>query len=323
MPDLYPEIEPHDRGMLDVGDGNRVYWETCGNPRGKPAVVLHGGPGSGCTPWHRRLFDPAAYRIVLFDQRGCGRSRPHAGDAATSLDANTTWHVIADMERLRAHLGIERWLVLGGSWGSVLGLTYAERYPERVTELIVFGVSTGRYREVDWLFRGGIAIFFPEQWERLLAFVPEAERDADIVEVYARLLHDPDPAVRGRAAEEWCLWESATPDWPPMTGLAPRFRDPAYAMAFARIVTHYICHYHWLEDGALLRDAGALAGIPGSIINGRFDFQGPIANAWTLHRAWPRADLVIVDNAGHAAGNAAITGELVRTTHRFRGPEQT
>jgi proline iminopeptidase len=323
MAALYPEIEPYEHGMLDVGDGNRVYWETCGNPHGKPAVVLHGGPGSGCTPWHRRLFDPAAYRVVLFDQRGCGRSTPHASAPETDLAVNTTAHLLADIERLRDHLGINRWLVIGGSWGSVLGLAYAEQHPERVSELVLWGVSTGRYKEVDWLFRGGIAIFFPEQWERLRAAAPAKGRDTDIVEAYARLLHDPDPEVRRRAAYKWCLWESATPDWPPATGLSPRFQDPAYAMAFARLVTHYIRHNQWLEDGVLLRNAGALAGIPGTIVNGRFDFQGPIGNAWDLRRAWPRADLVIVENAGHAAGNTGITEALIRATDQYRASGDT
>jgi proline iminopeptidase len=315
--DLYPAIEPYAHGLLDVGAGNLIYWETCGNPHGKPAIVMHGGPGSGCTPWHRRLFDPSAYRLVLFDQRNCGRSAPHASDPETDLAGNTTQHLIADMERLREHLHVERWLVFGGSWGSTLALAYAERYPDRVTEMILFGVTTGRHAEFDWLFRGGVAIFFPEQWDRLRASVPVAERDGDIVAAYHRLLYDPDPAVRARAAEAWCLWESATPAWPPSTGLAKRFTNPRFALAFARIVTHYVRHNAWLEDGSLLRDAGALAGIPGVLVNGRFDFQAPIANAWELKRVWPRAELVIVDAAGHAADHPSLTQELIRATNRF------
>ncbi|HEV8575254.1 MAG TPA: prolyl aminopeptidase [Dehalococcoidia bacterium] len=319
---LYPPIEPYEHGMLDLGDGNLVYWETCGNPRGKPAVVLHGGPGSGCTDWHRRLFDPSAYRLVLFDQRNCGRSTPHASEPDIDLTCNNTQNLIADIELLRQLLGVERWLVLGGSWGSVLALAYAERHPDRVSEMVLFGVATGRRAESDWLFRGGVAGFFPEQWERLRGAVPAAERDGDIVDAYHGLLFDPDLSVRERAAYEWCLWESATPAWPPSTELARRFRDPKFALAFARLVTHYVRHDAWIEDGSVLRDAGSLAGIPGIVINGRYDFQSPIGNAWELKRAWPRAELVIVDNAGHAANHADITRELVRATDRFaRRPE--
>lgn len=317
MKGLYPEIEPYQHGLLEVGDGNAMHWETCGNPRGKPAVVLHGGPGSGCTPWHRRLFDPQAYRVVLFDQRGCGRSTPHASAPDTDLESNNTSNLIADIERLRQHLDVDRWLVLGGSWGSTLALAYAETHPDRVTEMILFGVTTGRRSEFDWIFRGGIAPLFPEQWQRLRDAVPVAERDGDIVEAYHRLLNDPDPKVRRRAAEAWCLWESATPDWPPKTGLAERFKDPTYAMAFARIVTHYVRHNAWLEDGRLLRDAGALAHVSGIMVNGRFDVQAPIGNEWELSRAWPRAQLVIVDDAGHAASHQGITQELIGATDHF------
>lgn len=319
MPGLYPEIEPYAHGLLDVDGGHHVYWETCGNPRGKPAVFVHGGPGSGCTPWSRRLFDPSVYRIALFDQRNCGRSLPHASAPDADLAGNTTDHLIADMERLRQHLGIERWLALGGSWGSALALAYAERYPERVSELVLFGVATGRRVEFDWLFRGGLAMFFPEQWERLRAAAVVARQDGDIVEAYHRLLFDPDPETRQRAAEAWCLWESATPDWPPSTGLAGRFTDPAFALAFARIVTRYVRHNAWLEDGSLIRGAGALSGIPGILVNGRFDFQSPIANAWELRRVWPRAELVIVDDAGHAAGHPGLTQAIIQATNRFAG----
>ena len=315
--DLYPENEPLAHGMLDVGDGNLVYWETCGNPKGKPAVVLHGGPGSGSSPWFRRLFDPDAYRIVLFDQRGCGRSRPHAADPETDLAPNNTTTLIGDIERLRAHLSIDRWLVLGGSWGSTLALAYAEAHPDHVLEMVLFGVTTGRRSEFDWTFRGGLAVFFPEEWDRLRAAIPSRIRDGDVVEAYGRLLNDPDAGVRQRAAEAWCLWESATPGWPPRVGLAQRFRDPQYAMAFARIVTHYVRHNAWLEDGSLLRGARALSEIPGVLVNGRFDFQAPIANAWELQRVWPRAELVIVDDAGHTP-NAGVGVELVRATERFK-----
>ncbi len=317
MTDLYPPIDPYERGMLDCGDGNQIYWEACGAADGKPAVVLHGGPGSSCTPWHRRLFDPAAYRIVLFDQRGCGRSTPHASTLGTSLAHNDTAHLLGDIERLRQRLCIERWLVLGGSWGSALALAYAEQHRARVSELVLFGVTTGRREEFDWLFRAGIARLFPEQWERLCAALPPGEPGRDVIESYDRLLNDADIAVRRRAAEAWCLWESATPDWPPAPGLAVRFRDPDYALAFARIVVHYVRHDAWLGDDRLLRDAAMLAEIPGVLINGRFDFQAPIGNAWALHRAWPQAELVVVDDAGHAAAAGGITAEIVRATDRF------
>jgi len=317
MTGLYPEIDPYDHGRLEVSDGNLVYWETCGNPRGKPAVVLHGGPGSGCVAWHRRLFDPQAYRIVLFDQRGCGRSAPHASAPQTSLTSNNTANLMADIGLLRRHLDIARWLVLGGSWGSTLGLAYAQAHPDQVSELILFGVSTGRRSDFDWLFRGGLAAFFPEQWARLRDALPPDERDDDVVEAYHRLLNDPDPGVRKRATLAWCMWESATPAWPPTSGLAERFDDPKYALAFARIVTHFVRHNAWLEDEDLLSGAKLLADIPGILINGRFDFQAPVATAWELHRVWARSELVIVEDACHAASSPGISNELVRATDRF------
>ena len=317
MSDLYPEIEPYEQGFLEVDDDNLVYWEICGNPQGKTAIVLHGGPGSGCSPWHRRLFDPSVYRLVLFDQRNCGRSTPHASALDTSLSCNTTAHLIDDIEHLRRYLNVDRWLVLGGSWGSTLALAYAEKYPERVTEMILFGITTGRHKEVDWLFRGGVSIFFPEQWERLRAALPGAERDGDIVEAYFRQLNASDLNVRKRAAEAWCMWESATPEWPPSTGLAKRFTNPTFALAFARIVIHYMHHNLWLEDGCLLRNADVLADIPAILVNGRFDFQAPLANAWELKRALAHAELVIVDNAGHTASDLCITQELILATDRF------
>jgi proline iminopeptidase len=315
-PDLYPEIEPYAHGMLDVGEGNRVYWETCGNPSGKPALVVHGRPGSGCSPWFRRLFDPRAYRIVLFDQRNCGRSLPHAADAATDLAANTTQHLVEDMEGLREKLDVDRWLVLGGSWGSALGLAYAESHPERVSEMVLFGVTTGRHSELEWSFRGGVSLFFPEAWTTLVDALPPEYSSGDVVESYARWLAAPNPQTRGRAARAWCTWESATPHWPPKTGLDKRFEDPDYAMAFARIVTHYVRHGLFLDDGVLLQNARFLSDIPGILINGRFDFQAPIANAWELQRVWPQATLVIVDDAGHVA-DASTAREIVRATDRF------
>jgi proline iminopeptidase len=318
---LYPEIEPYDRGLLDVGDGNQVYWEICGNPEGKPALVLHGGPGSGCTSWHRRLFDPAAYRVVLFDQRNSGRSTPHASEPDVSLAHNTTSHLLEDIDRLREHLGIDRWLLLGGSWGSTLALAYAEQHPDRVTALILFGVTTGRHSEFDHLFRGALSDAFPTQWHRLRALLPADTPDHDVPAAYHRLLMNPDPAIHSEAAYEWCLWESATPDWPLSNELARRFHDPAYALAFARIVTHYVTNNAWLEDGSLLRDAGRLADIPGILINGLHDFQAPVINAEALREVWPSAELVVVKDAGHDAANASLTMELVKATDTFAVPD--
>lgn len=316
MGGLYPEIEPYQHGFLEV-EGNQIYWESCGDPNGKPALVLHGGPGSGCTHWHRRLFNPARYRVVLFDQRNCGRSRPHASAPDTDLSSNTTANLIADIESLRVNLDVERWLLLGGSWGSALALAYAEHFPSQVSELILFGVTTGRREEFDWLFRGGLRLFFPDEWEALRSGAPNEELDLDIVESYHRLLNDSDSAVREQAALDWCLWESATPEWPPASGLSPRFRDPVFRMAYARIVTHYVRHDGWLGDGNLIRDLHKLVDIPAVLINGRFDFQAPISTAWGLHQGWPRSELVVVEDAGHAADNPSITEKLVWATDKI------
>jgi proline iminopeptidase len=317
-PPPYPEVEPVERGTLDVGDGHTLFWEVCGSPDGKPAVVLHGGPGSGCTPWHRRLLDPGAYRIVLFDQRNCGRSRPHASEPDVDLTHSTTSDSIEDLERLRAGLDVDRWLVIGGSWGSALALAYAERHPDRVTEMVLWGVNSARRREFDWLFRGGLGVLFPREWERLRAAVPERLRDRDVVEAYAELLIDPDPEVRDRAAREWCLWESATPSWPPSGELAERYRDPAFALAFARLVTHYVRHDAWLSDDELLRGIGTVAELPAVLVQGRFDLQAPLGSAWELHRAWPSSELVVVEDAGHDASAPGIERAIVRATDRFR-----
>jgi proline iminopeptidase len=312
----YPEVEPYDQGLLEAGDGQLVYWEACGNPDGKPAVVLHGGPGSGCNPGMRRLFDPGAYRVVLFDQRGCGRSRPNAADPATDLSVNTTHHLLGDIERLRRHLGVERWLVFGGSWGTTLGLAYAERHPDRVTEVVLVGIGTTRRHEVDWLTRR-VGRLFPEQWARFRDGVPAADRDGDLAEAYARLLADPDPAVRERAARDWCRWEdshvSVRPDHRP----DPRYDDPVFRMTFARLVTHYWRHAAFLEDGALLAGAGRLAGIPGVLVHGRLDVSSPLDIAWELARAWPDAELVVLDEAGHSARDPGMTEAVVAATDRF------
>jgi proline iminopeptidase len=303
MAGLYPEIEPYDHGMLDVGDGNCVYWEVCGNPAGKPALVVHGGPGQGCSPGMRRAFDPERYRVVLFDQRGCGRSTPHASDPATDMSCNTTEHLLADMERLREHLGIDRWLLRGGSWGSTLILAYAERHPHRVSEIVISAVTTTRRSEIDWLYRG-VARFFPEQWERFRAGVPEADRDGDLVAAYARLMEDPGPQVRAQAANAWSAWEDTVVSLEP-NGKPNAYsgRPPAALLAFVRICAHYFAHGAWLEEGALLRDAGRLAGIPGVLIHGRLDLSCPVDTAWELARAWPDAELVVLNDSGHQASD--------------------
>ena len=317
MPELYPEIEPYDSGYLEVGDGHSVYWECCGAPEGKAALVLHGGPGSGCTPWHRRLFDPERYRVVLFDQRNCGRSRPQASEPEVDLAANTTQALVGDIERLREQLDIERWLVLGGSWGSTLALAYGEAHAERVSELVLFGVTAGQHAEVERVFRGGLASEFPRQWERLRDFaLGGGAGEGDVVEAVHARLFDEDAEVRAQAAYEWCLWESASPDWPPRTELAPRFRDPAYALAFARIVTHYARHDMFLEDGALLDGAAALAGAPAVLINGEHDAQTTDA-AEQLGRRLALAEYVVVAEAGHAASNEGIASAIVAATDRF------
>jgi proline iminopeptidase len=314
MAGLYPEIEPYDHGMLDVGDGNLVYWEVCGNPGGKPAVVLHGGPGSGCTPGVRRYFDPTAYRVVLFDQRGCGRSTPHASDPLTDLSRNTTEWLLWDLEHLRRHLDIDRWLVFGGSWGSVLGLAYAERHPGLVSELVLTGVATGRRLETDLLTRG-LGRLFPEAWARFRDGVPTMDRDGDLAEAYSHLLNDADPAVRARAAQDWCDWEMATE--PPSPQPNPRYQDPLFRMAFARIVTHYWRHGSWLEEGILLKEARHLAGIPGVIVQGSLDLGNLLGTPWELAHAWPGSELKVVDDAGHNFGDPGIQEALVAALDRL------
>ena len=305
--------------MLDVGGGNLVYWEVCGGAAGKPAVVLHGGPGSGCAAFWRRYFDPDAYRIVLFDQRGCGRSTPHASDPDVDLAANTTQHLIADIELLREHLGIESWLVVAGSWGSTLGLAYAEGLPERVSEMVLFSVVTTSHREVRWVTRE-MARYFPEQWARFQQGVPAAERDGDLVAAYGRLLGDRDPAVREKAARDWCLWEDTHVSIHADRRPDPRYDDPRFRMAFARLVTHYWHHAAFLEDGALLRDAGRLAGIPGVLIHGRLDLSSPLDIPWQLQRAWPGSELIVVDGAGHGTGQPGMQEAVLAAIDRFAVP---
>jgi proline iminopeptidase len=312
----YPAIEPYDQGLLDVGDGNRVYWAVSGNPAGKPALVVHGGPGSGSRPGPRRSFDPARYRIIQFDQRGCGRSLPHAADPAADMSVNTTQHLIADMERLREHLGVQRWLLFGGSWGSTLSLAYAQTCPERVSEIVLIGVTTGRHSEIDWLYRG-VGRFFPEAWERFRDGVPVQERSGDLVAAYARLIESPDPEMRLRAAQAWCTWEDAVLSQEEYGSPNPYSDRPDDALlAFVRICTHYFAHRAWLEDDQLFRDVDRLAGIPGVLLHGRMDLSGPVLNAWQLSKAWPDAGLTVFEGSGHK-GNDAMADALVRATDKF------
>ena len=316
MREMYPEIEPYETGLLDVGDGQQIYYEVSGNPDGKPAVYLHGGPGGASSAGQRRVFDPARYRIVLFDQRGCGRSLPHASEPEADLSTNTTWHVVADIEALRAHLGVDAWLVCGGSWGSALGLAYAQKHPERVTELVLRGIFTLRRSELDWFYEGGAANVYPDLWEGYIAPVPEDQRGR-LVEAYSRLLNDPDPAVHVPAATAWARWESSTITLLPDEDLIGHFTEDAFAVAFARIENHYFMNDGWFTDGQLIADAARLKGIPGVIIQGRYDMCTPARTAWDLHRAWPEADLQIIPTAGHAFTEPGILSAIVEATDRF------
>jgi proline iminopeptidase len=313
--DIYPDIEPYETGYLDVGDGHTIYWETSGNPDGRAGVAFHGGPGSGTTPFWRRLFSPDRFRIVCFDQRGCGRSTPNIGDFDADLTTNTTHHLIADIERLREDLGIERWLVLGGSWGCTLALAYAERFPEHVTELTLFSVTNTTRREVDWITRQ-MGRLFPEEWDRFRSGVPEAERDGDLSAAYARLLADPDPAVRARAALDWCEWEDVHVSLQSGNHHYLGRKDPALQMTFARMVTHYWSNAAWLEEGELVRNAHRLAGIPGLMVDGRLDVSGPPDIAWQVAQGWPDAERLVVGGAGHGHG---LEGHIVAATDRFAG----
>ena len=318
MAEPYPPTGPYDRGMLDVGDDNLVYWETRGNPDGKAALVVHGGPGSSCEGSTGRSFTPGRYRVVLFDQRGCGRSTPHASGPSTDMSVNTTEHLLADMERLREHLGIERWLLFGGSWGSTLILAYAERHPERVSEIVITGVTVSRRSDIDWLYHG-VGRFFPEEWERFRAGVPEAERDGDLVAAYARLVESPDADVRAKATADWLAWEDAVISQEPEGTLnAYSLRPPAAQIALVRICAHYFSHGAWLEEGALLRDVDRLAGIPGVLFHGRLDLGSPLQTAWELAGAWSDAQLVVIADSGHT-GSQTMRKEILDTLESFAG----
>ena len=311
MRTLYPAIDPYAHGHLDVGDNHSVYWERVGTPGAKPAVFLHGGPGGGISPDHRRLFDPDRYDILLFDQRGCGRSTPHA-----SLEANTTWHLVADIERLRELMGVDQWLVFGGSWGSALALAYAQSHPANVSELILRGIFTLRQQEVDWYYQEGASRIYPDKWERFLAPIAEEDR-GDLLHAYHRILTGEDRAAQVGAAKAWSVWEGETIRLLPDAALSATHEDDAFALAFARIENHYFVHRGWLEEGQLIRDAGKLRDIPGVIVQGRYDMACPAETAWALHKAWPEARFEMIDGAGHAYNEPGILDALIRATDSF------
>jgi len=308
---LYPEIEPYDSGLLDVGDGHSLYWERSGTPGAKPAVFLHGGPGAGISPNHRRQFDPAKYDVLLFDQRGAGKSTPHA-----NLEANTTWHLVEDIERLREMCGVPKWLVFGGSWGSTLSLAYAQTHPERVTELVLRGIFLFGQSELDWLYRYGASELFPEGWDDFLAPVPQEER-GDLIGAYRQLLTSDDFGTRLTAAKAWSTWEGLTVTLLPDPEMMAEFTEDQHAIAIARIENHYMLHKGWLEEGQLLQGAAKLRGIPGVIVQGRHDCCTPPRAAWELKRVWPEVELNIVPDGGHLYNEPGVLDGLIRATDRF------
>lgn len=311
---LYPELEPYNSGWLKMPGGHDIYYEECGAPAGRPVVIVHGGPGGGCNPAMRRFHDPARYRIVLFDQRGCGRSAPHA-----SLDGNTTWDLVADMERLRVHLGIEAWQLCGGSWGSTLSLVYAEAHPERVTELLLRGIFLLRKAELDWFYQEGCSWIFPEAFENYLAPIPGAER-GNMVEAYYKRLTSNSRETQLTAARAWSIWEGTTLSLLDDRERVERFANEGYALAFARIECHYFINKGFFRsDNQLIEDAHRIANIPGTIIHGRYDMVTPLKNAWDLAKAWPKADLRIVPDAGHAMTEPGIAHEIVMATDKYAG----
>lgn len=318
MRTLYPELDPYDTGLLEVGDGQSLYWEASGNPHGKPVVFLHGGPGGAVAPRHRRAFDPELYRIILFDQRGSGQSRPHASEDGYDLSVITTWHFVSDIETLRKSLGIEKWQVFGGSWGSTLALAYAQTHPDRVSELVLRGIFTLRKSELDWFYEGAAGQLFPDKWEKFLAPVPLGERRS-LIQAYHRLLNDPDPAVHLPAAVAWATWESSTITLLPAPALVEQFTDPRFALAFARIENHFFLNRGWMDDGQLIANAALLRDIPAVIVQGRYDVCTPPVTAWDLHLAWPEAEFQLVPDAGHSFDEPGILSALVEATDRFAG----
>ena len=317
MPDFFhPETSPYDTGFLDVGDGNQIYYEQLGNPDGKPAVSLHGGPGTGGSHRPTRFWDPERYRVIRFDQRNCGYSTPHASDPAADMSLNTTEHLLSDMERLREHLGIEKWLVNGGSWGATLALLYAQRHPDRVSEMIIPSMSLTRPEELEWLYRGARR-FFPEAWERFRQGVPEDERDGDLLAAYSRLMENPDRTVREQAAAAWLAWEDAVVSLEPNNGPhSPDGTIDDQLVAFVRICAHYYSNGGWLEPNQVLRDVDKLAGIPALLVHGRRDMGCPVSTAWELAQAWPDARLVVIEDAGHA-GSEAMARVMIEAADEF------
>ena len=312
MRTLYPEIEPYDTGTLEVDARHKLYYEQCGNPEGKPVVLLHGGPGAGCSPKMRRFHDPSKYRIVLFDQRGSGRSTPHA-----DLVENTTWDLVADIERLREHLKIARWQVFGGSWGSTLALAYAQAHPQAVTELVLRGIFMLRRWELEWFYQGGANRLFPDSWEQYLKPIPEVER-GDLMSAFHRRLTSEDANVRLEAARAWSVWEASTSFLRQDPGFVDAHKADAFALAFARIECHYFVNGGFFEvDDQLLRDVPKILDIPCTIVHGRYDVVCPVQNAWDLHAAWPASKLVICPTSGHSAFEPEITDALLATTDEY------
>jgi proline iminopeptidase len=314
------EASPNREGLLDVGDGQRVWWSEWGNPHGIPVLVVHGGPGGGSLPSMRHPYDPATYRVVLFDQRGTGRSTPHASDPGASLEANTTWHLVADMERLRCELGTDRWVLSGSSWGTTLSLAYAQTHPDRVLAMILRSITTFRAGELDWVYRDGANHLLPERWEEFVAPIPPGERD-DLVAAYRRRLESPDEEARIAVARAWTRWETAGMLSAPDPFIENLFADPRFAVAFARIESHYAAHHAFLREGQLIDGAGALAAIPATLIQGRHDLCTPPVTAWELHRAWPGSELHLIDDEGHRlTGATAVFAQATQSIARRIGP---
>ncbi|HIK19428.1 MAG TPA: prolyl aminopeptidase [Leptolyngbyaceae cyanobacterium M33_DOE_097] len=315
MNELYPPIAPYQTGMLPVSELHQIYFEVSGNPQGKPVVVLHGGPGGGSQPFYRQYFDPTRWKIVMFDQRGCGKSTPNA-----ELRENTTWDLVADIERLRSHLEIDQWVVFGGSWGSTLSLAYSQTHPDRCLGLILRGIFMLRRKELLWFYQEGASFIFPDAWESYLEPIPPEERD-DLITAYYKRLTSPDLATRQRAARAWSVWEASTSRLLPDLTLMSKFGEDAFADAFARIECHYFINRGFLEpEDQLLNDVDKIRHLPAVIVQGRYDVVCPMVSAWELHRAWPEAEFIVVPDAGHSMSEAGIRDALIHATNQFAEP---